>query len=344
MKRKHAMVAGALAALVAMVIAAFVHWSWRPTSESTLSKTPLRIGTLYWPGTFWIDIAREKGWFAEAGLDAEFVDANLDYYGALDALQEGALDTITIWLFDVVHRSQRGADLVMVLATDVSNGSEALIGAPHIESVSQLKGKRIGVALETALVYELDAMLSRFGLSLDDVTLVDMDPAQATVTLEAGKVDAVMSWEPHITEAIEAGGQRIYDSSKLPGLIMGGMAFQDEFIEARPQDIQRMLQVWHRATEYLKANPEEAFAVVAKVNNVTAEEVRAFSERNRIMDLRANLTAFTYASGLESLFGSSRKINRFLMMRDSTDKQLVEGTDLLDSRFVQELGREKGVL
>lgn len=302
----------------------------------------MRIATYYWPGMYWIDIAREKGWFEEAGLAVEFVDANADYYAAVDDLQTGAVDTIAAWLFDVVKRSQKGAPLVMVLATDESNGSEALVSSPEIQSVEQLRNRRIGATLGTALVYELDVMLSRFGLSIDDVTLVDIDAEKAVEELEARSVDAVITWEPFISEAIATGGNRLYDSSKLPGLIMAGMTFRQGFIQQRPEDVQRLLQVWHRTTRYINADQEQAFAMIAAIYEVTPEEVANFAEDNHILGLRDNVQAFTYASGLESLFGSARKINRFLIRREPDIMTPVDGTTILDGQFVRELVRAEG--
>lgn len=341
MNFKRLSVSVAAIALFALIVACVLLRPWQESSDSYVDRQPIRIGTLYWPGIYWIDVAREKGWFAEAGLNPQFVDANVDYYEALDKLETNELDTLTVWLYDVVKRNQGGADLVMVLATDVSNGSEALVGASSIESVRELKGARIGVALNSALVYELEAMLSRFGLSLNDVHLIDMEPELAVETLAEGQVDAVMTWEPFVSEAVEIGGRSLYDSSKLPGLIMSGMVFTKGFIDDRPQDIQKLLEVWHRTTGYMQSHQQEAFTIVAAVNNTTLEDVTVFAERNRALDLRENITAFTYASGIESLFGSARKINRFLLNRNEADAQLVDGTDLLDNHFIQQLARDK---
>lgn len=302
----------------------------------------MRIATYYWPGMYWIDIARSKGWFEEAGLAAEFVDANADYYGAVDEVGKGSLDTISAWLFDLVKFRQQGVPLVMVLATDESYGSEALVGSTAIQSVGGLRNQRVGVPLGTALVYELEVMISRFGLTLADITLVNMAAEKATEELAAGTVDALITWEPYASEAVAAGGNKLYDSSTLPGLVMAGMVFSEDFIAQRPEDIQRMLRVWYRTTAYLRANPEESFAIVARANGVNPEEAKAFAANSQILGLKDNLEAFTYASGLESLFGSSRKINRFLIKHEPEITTPIDGETVLNGQFLRELARDEG--
>jgi NitT/TauT family transport system substrate-binding protein len=339
MKPPTRLILGSLAAATVTAFAVILLWS-SPQSPDD-NNPPMRIASYYWPGMYWVDIARHKGWFEEAGLSAEFPNVNADYYGALEELSNGSLDTLTVWMFDLIKRRQQGSPLVMVLATDESDGSEALIASPGIESVQQLKNRRVGVALGTALVYELDAMLSRFGLDLDDVVLVDIAPEKAAEELATQNVAAVITWEPFSSAAEAAGGTKLYDSSSLPGLVVAGMTFRESFIKQRPEDIQRMVRVWRRATDYISNHRAEAFTIVAEAQGVTVEEVASFAETTAILGLRDNIKAFTYASGLESLFGSARKINRFLIKREPDITDSVDGVSVLDGQFVRELVRER---
>lgn len=172
---------------------------------------------------------------------------------------------------------------------------------------------------------------------------MDMAAENAADLLAANEVDAVMTWEPYVTAAAKI-GNRLYDTSKTPGLIRAGMIFRQSFVDDRPEDIQRMLEVWLRATEFIRSEPQEAFAIVADAQNVTPEEVRSFAELNQILGLRDNVQAFTYASGLESLFGSARKIQRFLVKRNGTDASGENSEELLEGRFVRELAYEESSL
>lgn len=335
-------ISGLLVAVGAAVVFALISFEPSPKTAEDQSEDPMRIATYYWPGMYWIDIARSKGWFAEAGLEVTFTDANPDYYGAVADVRQGRLDTMAVWLFDLMQMSEKGAELAMVLATDESRGSEALVGSHDVETIGELKGKSIGVPSDTTLVYVLHVMLSRFGLGLGDITLVDMEAEQAANQLAAGEVDAVMTWEPYATAALEY-GNRLYDTARIPGLIRAGMIFRKPFINERPEDIERMIEVWWRATEYIQSRPQDAFAIVAEAQNVSPEDVESFAEINQIMDLRDNVEVFTYASGLESLFGSARKIQRFLSARNGGDGAARNFEEVLEGRFVRHLFREENL-
>ena len=58
-------------------------------SATPTSSTPIRVGAAYWPGFYWMDVAQEKGWFKEAGLNVEWVDTNADYFASFDDLVSG---------------------------------------------------------------------------------------------------------------------------------------------------------------------------------------------------------------------------------------------------------------
>src|SRR6187431_2684555 len=59
-----------------------------PAAESPV----IRLGTYEWPGSYWIDVAWEKGWFAEAGLTVERIDTDKRYFAALEDVASGKLD------------------------------------------------------------------------------------------------------------------------------------------------------------------------------------------------------------------------------------------------------------
>ena len=81
---------------------------------SKTSGLPIKIARSYWPGTYWIDIADKKGWFAEASLNVELIDITADYVGSIDKTVARKIDTNSFTLFDLVKFNAKGAGLVMV--------------------------------------------------------------------------------------------------------------------------------------------------------------------------------------------------------------------------------------
>jgi sulfonate transport system substrate-binding protein len=81
-------------------------------------------------------------------------------------------------------------------------GSALLVpkGSP-ITSVAQLKGKRIAVAQGSSADYHLLTVLNKAGLSVHDVTLTYLQPAEGLAALTSGHVDAWDIWSPFIEQA-----------------------------------------------------------------------------------------------------------------------------------------------
>jgi NitT/TauT family transport system substrate-binding protein len=305
------------------------------SKQPVAARPPLRIAAYYWPGSFWMNIANEKGWFKEAGLAVTIVNTNDDYFASFKDLVEGRLDVNDLTLFDVMLLNSKGADLIGIASTDQSAGADGIVARAGINSLAALKGKRIGASKGTYVEYMLSIVLAREGLAMSDVTLVDMPGEQAPERLAAGVVDAVMTWGAALADAVEkAHGRKLWDSAIIPGISPSLLATRARVVRERPQDLQTLLGVWQRGTEFIQQHPEEAFAIVARVNKKTLAEVRQFAAVDPLLDRRANLVAFSYGAGFDSLHGSARMMNDFLLKEKLTSKPL-DSIALLNDRFLK---------
>ena len=183
--------------------------SWPSCSKTPeppqTSGPPMRIARYNWPGQYWKEIARQKGWFREAGLEVELVDTNQDYYKSLSDMVEGKMDSNSFTAFDMVRFNLQGADLVAVVSADISFGMDAIVAGNEIEDIAGLRGKKIAVAEGTYSEYLLDVVLRKGGLAPDEVDKVDLITESSVDPFIEGTVDAIVTWEPLATEAKEKG-------------------------------------------------------------------------------------------------------------------------------------------
>ncbi len=329
------------AAILWGLIAAVLLWQQYTPKEEGPKTTglPMKVARYNWPGMYWVEIAHKKGWFKETGLNVQLIDTNPDYYGSLDAMVAGKMDVNGYYFFDLINYRLKGADLIAVINHDTSFGMDAIVAKKGIETIRDLKGKAIGLTKETYLEYLLSISLARIGLTLSDVTIVDMPEEKTVEEFIKGNVDAIVTWEPFVTEAINKGnGRRLFDTTEIPGIMPGVCAFHKSFIEKRPEDVQAYVNVWHKTTQFIKENPKEAFGIIADIYKLAPGEVQALTQADKILDLRDNLTAFSYGAGFESLHGTARQINNFMIRKGMTDKQL-DSTEFLDARFTRALKR-----
>ncbi len=308
-----------------------------PAQHAAASSPVIRVGANYWPGNFWIDIAHTRGWFKEAGLNVEWVDTNSDFFASLEDLASGKLDVAVFSFYDFVSFNARGKDLVGVIVCDYSSGADALVARRGIESVRELVGKKIALPKGTYLECLFSLAARRAGIDPGTVMIVDVPAEKVHEEFIAGRADAMFTCEPFVSDGVAKGnGTIIYSTKEVLGSEGGIGTVRRRFVEERPADLQRLLAVWNRATEFIKLHPEEAFAIVAAINKKSVEEVKAFAAHDRILDARENRVAFTFAAGLESLHGSLRRISEYNIQRGLTARK-VESVDVLDDRFLRGL-------
>jgi NitT/TauT family transport system substrate-binding protein len=300
-------------------------------------RAPIRLGSYEWPGSYWIDVAWEKGWFKDAGLNVQRIDTNLKYVKSLDSVAQGTIDAMGFAQFDLVRYAANGHDLVGVAAIDYSEGAEALVARAGYKHLRDLRGKRIALARGTYLEYLLNVIAEREGLSLDQFQLVEGESLAAIDALKTGKVDAIFVWEPYATQAEEqTGGTALFSTADFPGLTYNVLSLRRQFVESRPDDVVALLRVWQKTVEYIRENPKESCAIVSRLVNDPLPYVQDMMTKDRILDLADNSRAFSYAAGYESLHGSWRRMNDFMIERGLVSSR-VESPAHLDARFLNAL-------
>ena len=171
-------------------------------------------------------------------------------------------------------------------------------------------------------------------MNLDAFTLSDRSQEAAVEDLEARRVDAIFVWEPYATRAQDAvKGNRLFSTADFPGLTYTVLTLPRAFVTSRGADVEVLLRVWDRATRFIRENPGEACAIIAKTYNVPASAPGALMLTDRILDIADNTRAFSYAAGFESLHGSWRRMNDFMLNHGLVRTQMMS-TEHLDSRFI----------
>lgn len=105
-----------------------------------------------------------------------------------------------------------GGEKIAVVAATVGNPKGTALLVPKgssIHSVAQLKGKKIAVAEGSSSNYHLVAVLKQARLTPKDVTIVNLQPAQAAAAFASGQVDAWDVWSPFAEQSEAQHGARI---------------------------------------------------------------------------------------------------------------------------------------
>lgn len=264
---------------------------------------PLRIAYSDWPGWVAFEVGIQKGWFAEAGVEVEFVW--MEYGPSMEAFQAGKVDGVTVASGDLLVMAAAGKSGRAILLTDFSNGNDMIVAKPGITSVKDLKGRKIG--LELGLVEHLLLLkaLELNGMKEADVELVGVPTNDTPQTLASGGVDAIGAWQPIAGAALTQvpGSKPIFTSKDVPGLIYDFLAVSPESLAARRADWAKVVGVWPRIVAFIndpKTQPEAVRIMAARVG-VKPEEYAALLPGTFLLDAAANKARFKPGTTFDSV-------------------------------------------
>lgn len=277
-------------------------------NASATTAEPLRVGYSDWPGWVVWEVAIEKGWFKEAGLDVKF--EWFDYVASMDAFAAGKIDLVGMTNGDTLVTGSTGAKSVIFLLNDYSNGNDMVIAKPGIKSIKELKGKKIGVEVGFVSHLLLLNALEKNGLSEADVELVNVPTNETPQVLASGQVDAIVAWQPSSGIALNLvpGSKAIYTSADEPGLIYDVYAASPQVYANRKDDLKKFLKVWYRVVDYFydPKTREDAIKIMASRVGLKPEEYKKFVTGTKILKLEEAKKYMKKGDGFKSVYGSSK--------------------------------------
>lgn len=282
------------------------------TAWSALAE-PLKIAYSDWPGFTVIELAKQKGWFKEAGVEVELVW--FDYLPSLDAFAAGKVDAVTAVAADMLVTGANGAKSKFIAVLDYSNGNDMIIGKPGITSLKDLKGQKIG--LEVTLVEHLLLLhgLKAAGMKPTDVELVNTATNDTPQTLASGQVAAVGAWYPVSSQALKsvANSKAIYTSADAPGLIYDVLAVNPTSLGKRKADWAKYVAVYYKCVDYIldPKTQDDAVAILAAKVGAKVEDYKAAIPGTHFLTLKEAKAALKKGPGLDSLYGSLAISNQF---------------------------------
>lgn len=209
-----------------------------PAAEAANEYEPVELNVAYMPnyGSLWaITTAQNLGI-----LDKYNISVNLFEFdngpNIIAAMESGSIDIG--YIGHGAHKLCINGSAKIIALSHISNG-DALIGGAGITTIEDLKGKTVaytgGSSSEDILVNALTSV----GMTMDDITAMDMDAANIVTAMLSDSVDACATWSPNSLVILEQGT----DVTKLAD----NMTFADTSIS---------LASWIVTPDYAEANGE----------------------------------------------------------------------------------------
>jgi len=307
-------------------------------TTGNLGAETLKVGYSDWPGWVAWEIALDKGWFEEEGVDIEFFW--MDYVASMDSYVAGNIDAVSMTNGDALVTGATGKPSVAIIINDYSNGNDMLIAKPGINSVAELKGKKIG--LEEGFVSHLFAIkaLEANGLTSDDVEIINTPTNETPQVLASGAVDAISAWQPSSGQALKtvSGSTAVFTSEDVPGIIYDLLYVSPESLEKNREEWAKVVKVWYRVVDYIhdEEHFDEALGILAKRVSLKPAEYEPFFEGTYLLSLDEAVEAWKETEELSSIYGSSELVNSF-NVEYGVYEELVDVAKYLDPSLTLEL-------
>lgn len=161
---------------------------------------------------------------------------------------------------------------------DVIGSAESLVAknGSGINSVKDLKGKKVATPFSSTAHYSLLNALKLEGVSLNDVQILDMQPADINASWQREDIDAAYVWYPTLTELLKD-GKVITDSEKLSeeGILTADVGVvRKEFAKEHPDIVKNYVKLQLDAYDLFNSDNEEAIKAISNIAGISEEDTK----------------------------------------------------------------------
>jgi aliphatic sulfonates family ABC transporter substrate-binding protein len=223
------------------------------------AQTPLPIRIGYQATPDWLLFtARALKLFEKAGLAPTYVKF---VAGApmIAAAQSKNIDVADLGTVPFLVGLSQGVDWVMIGISTEGAYTEGVAARKDsgINTLADLRGKRIGYFKGSTAQYGLMMALRQQGIRLDQVTLLDMPPAEQLAALANKEIDAAMVWEPWMQRMVHEANAKIIATEGDFGIYTNvtGYAARRDWLRDNKEAAVRFLRALLMAYDVLQKDP-----------------------------------------------------------------------------------------
>lgn len=300
------------------------------------SAQELVVGAAGNPGGLAVFVAQEKGFFAANGVDVK-VEIRNTGSELSKGLRAGEFDFAPAAFTNLPAALERGLDVRGIVGyvgaayeKPTADAVVALVasGSSGINSVADLKGKKVGVTFgSTGDLWLLEA-LKEAGLTANDIDRVNTRPPGLVSVLDTGGVDAVAAWEPFVTQTlnkvagaklVKRGGDLVCFCAYLHG--------NPERVYKDEKATQGFVDAIAQAAAYVRdpANRDEVVEIASRFVNNSKEEIRAGLDFWQYDPRIGENTAKAFEGSVQRLI-SQKKMKKPFPASDYLDSKFIDST------------------
>lgn len=326
-----------LGATLAIASLLFIGCNNSESNKNSDAHSTIKIGIDVFPGWGHAFIAAEQKYFEQHGVRVELVHKT-DYLEIMEDYANGLLDGAFLVFADAIFLNDQGVQTLVPYISDHSVKGDVIYALPDIQSVTDLKGKTIGVEGINSFshLFVLSA-LEKHGLTEGDVFFKNINAQELVQEINAGNIAAGHTYGPGRDAADKAGFSALAFSGEVKGIITDVLAIRASMANDSPEAIKAIVAALFEAKRFQRENPETAFNIISQKTGDSTDSIKSGIEAVQYLMLEDNIAAMqNEPSGELHQFG--QKIAEFYVARGQIS-QYPDFKKIIDSQFVEALRR-----
>jgi NitT/TauT family transport system substrate-binding protein len=320
-------------------IFALAIWFGLQYAYQSSQPADINLAITAWPTGQLIYAANQLGYFDNAGVKVKIVDHRDKYSEAVNQVNRGEVDGGVFVLSEPLLLTLTGKPMEVVMGLDYSDGADGLVVSQEIKTISDLKDKTVAYQPGSFGDLLLQQALLETGIEPNDISTKSLSPAEASRAFLLGEVDAAVTVEPFLSQALVRNGSRtIFSSSESPGLLPDVIAFNKQFSREHPVQISQFVQAWLKFKHDIEIDDNirnQAYSIVAIRLGETLDSVQGEFAGIHVLQVSEAESAFLKEDSPASLYRSGQIFLDFFSNRMGLDVSPIKLDEILNSRYVE---------
>ena len=195
----------------------------------------------------------------------------------LAAIAGNSMDICNVGSSPMVVGFGQGIKMSMVYVEKYITDSECLAVRKDagINSMKDLKGKKIGLPFNTSVHFAMLAGLKSVGLTASDVNLINIKADSIQATWQRKDIDGAYIWYPILGDIVADNGKILLKTGDLAAsgtLVFDGIVVRDEFKQKHPELVLAYLKEYDRLCTMYEKQPQEVVKVLSPYLAMTPEK------------------------------------------------------------------------
>lgn len=314
---------------LAFPLAASLAAAFAIAPAASAQNVPVAIAISGWTGFAPLTLAKETGIFKKNGLDVTIkkIPQKDRHLAIASGDVQCAATTVETWIV----WNANGVPTTQIFQLDKSYGADGMAVRNGVQKIADLKGKTVAASAPgTAPYFTLAWFLKKNGLSVKDVTVVNLEPGPAAQAFVAGQNDAAMTYEPYLSTVRNApqAGKIIATTLDYP-MVMDTFGCTPKFLAENPKAAKALADSYFEAVEMIGKDPRRSFEVMGADVKQSGAEFEASQKYLRWQGRAANRDFFAAEHGRFSKEAAD------LLLEIGIIKSIPDLSKLADTRFIQ---------